>query len=87
MKKKIVVGGSIGAVFLLVLAMFPAVVSAQAIFSNKNIKELKNIENKDIEVVKKLFSFIWYPGELIDNIILFLVSWFLWFSLNHPPSS
>ena len=70
MKKKIVVGGSIGVVVLLMLAMFPAVVSAQTIESNESQRNvfqyfIEKIKNKNLDL-----------GGLIDAIRL-VIFWFI----------
>jgi len=71
MKRALIVGGSVGAVVLLVLAMFPTVVSSsvvkeqcidQSIYSDFNQGRLD-------ELLKKLEQ-SWIPGSLI---VLFLI--------------
>ena len=71
MNRKIIIGGSVGAVVLLVLTMFPTVVSSsvvkeqcidQSIYSDFNQGRLD-------ELLKKLEQ-SWIPGSLI---VLFLI--------------
>ena len=70
MKRTLVVGGSIGVVVLLMLAMFPAVVSAQTIESNESQRNvfqyfIEKIKNKNLDL-----------GGLIDAIRL-VIFWFI----------
>ena len=69
MKRSFVVGGTIGAVVLLVLAMFPSVVSAQ---SSTSIA--KDNGEEDIKEIQKLVPPGWYPGWLIDIMIILLIN-------------
>ena len=76
MKRSLIVGGSVGAVVILVLTMFPSVVSSsvvkercidQSIYSDFNQGELDELQKK--------LDQLWIPGSLIGlflilNIIL-----------------
>ena len=81
------VSGSIGAGVLLILALFPAVVSAQAINVNEKqtniFQQMKEkIKNTDWKTEVKLF---WFPGYLILSTILGLIILFLGLlSIGHP---
>ena len=67
MKRLLVVGGSIGASVILVLAMFPTVVSAQTVKSN----EMKtNIVQQIKERIKDL---VWEPGDIILTLIILMM--------------
>ena len=65
--RMMVVGGSIGAVALLVLAMFPTIVSAQTVKSNEirsNIfQHFKDRTNNNL----------WYPGYIFLYILNMLI--------------
>jgi len=87
MKRKLIFVGSVGAGILLVLAMFPTIVSAQAIKPNEiqtnilqQIKEkIKNNDWKpgDILNIKLLNDVIkdggWFPGMYLFSMIFGLI--------------
>ena len=75
MKKKIVVGGSIGAVVLLILAMFPSVVGAQTTTLIGKIIDSEIVDGENIKKVKKLVPPGWYLGVLF-NLLISLIIWF-----------
>jgi hypothetical protein len=79
MKKRIwVVGGSIGAVALLVLAMFPTIVGAQTVKPNESqVNIFQHIKNK-------IADRLWIPGELLAILFDILISFILWISVNWP---
>jgi len=73
MKRTLVVVGSTGVIFLLMLAMFPSIVSAQKVQLNERqtnaFQQIKNrIENK-----------LWEPGNFLDDImvLIFMIIWLL----------
>lgn len=74
MKKKLVVGGSVGAVVILILAAFPAVASAQTIKTNAINKiffeKPKNMNLGD------------YPGYWLETLIFIFIRLFIWFSMT-----
>lgn len=80
MKKRMIVGGSVGVVVLLVLTLFSAVVGAQA--TKATITELvsevqnKEIINEKMPLLQQIKAFTgnteWFPGYLILYIISIL---------------
>ncbi|MCX6666527.1 MAG: hypothetical protein NT038_10815 [Euryarchaeota archaeon] len=92
-RRILMVSGSIGAGVLLILALFPAVVSAQTINLNERqtnifqqIKEkIKNTDWKpgDILNIKLLKDAMkdsgWFPGLYLINMIIGLIELFLLF--------
>ncbi|MCX6665411.1 MAG: hypothetical protein NT038_05055 [Euryarchaeota archaeon] len=68
MKRRMwVVWGSVGAVVLLVLAMFPSAVGTQIVKSNeKRINLIQSIRDR-------ISKHEWAPGDIIMAIILFIV--------------
>jgi len=84
MKRIVVIGGSVGAVVLLVTSMFPTVVGAQT------TRSIEKSINSDI-IVGEIFSkqkciLDYPPGWWLGVLWDFLLSLILWFSFNHPPS-
>ena len=91
MKKKTwVIGGSVGAVVLLVLAMFPAIVSAHTTMSIGDIIDSEIIGGEKVNEQNNIFYKLcdWWPNDYWLHVLwLFLLRLILWFSFNHPPSS
>jgi len=81
MEKSIIIG-SMFAVVLLILAMFPTVVGVQTSTSIKKTINLKIIDAKDSKGMQKLLLSGWYPGWLFDIILLILIS--ILFSFSNP---
>ena len=77
MKRKLIVGGSVGAVVLLVLAMFPAVVSAQTDISVRNSIHSEFLDGIPINEEGKL-----PPPRYLSILWDILISLFLWFFIN-----
>jgi len=72
MKRSLIIGGSVGAVVLLVLAMFPSVVGAQKVKST-DICFYSIFLNEKKEKIGELHPLIWYPGKYIDILIWFVL--------------
>ncbi|MCX6665397.1 MAG: hypothetical protein NT038_04980 [Euryarchaeota archaeon] len=73
MGRRLVVVGVTGVIFLLILAMFPSIVSAQKVQLNETQKNVfqhfkDKIENK-----------LWEPGNFLDDImvLIFMIIWLL----------
>jgi hypothetical protein len=86
MKKKTwVIGGSVGAVFLLVLAMFPSVVGTHTMTTIGNIiySEIINGEkvNEQNNVLYKSYEW-WPPGYWLDVLWGLFLSFIYWFYTN-----
>lgn len=83
MKRLLVVGGSIGASMLIVLAMLPAVVSAQSLKTTLNDVQLKKSIDNRISLIQKTKTFTknaeWFPGYLLLYIlgILGVIWWYI----------
>ncbi|MFH1101169.1 MAG: hypothetical protein V1726_03935 [Methanobacteriota archaeon] len=92
MRRMLVVGGSVGAVAIIVLATFPNIISAQStktvikdVISNK---QSKNIFNEKLYIFQQIKTIItnanWFPGyillylliRIIGEMILWLISGF-----------
>ncbi|MCX6665038.1 MAG: hypothetical protein NT038_03100 [Euryarchaeota archaeon] len=87
MKKRTwIVGGSVGAGILLVLMSFNSVVASNVNIQSIN-KEKKTVESSKIfnNFYKNIFGYP--PGWFLGVLFAYLISWFLLFSFNHPPSS
>ncbi|MCX6664997.1 MAG: hypothetical protein NT038_02895 [Euryarchaeota archaeon] len=98
MKRCLVVGGSIGAVVLLVLVMFPSVVSVQATKTTINdmVSDIqsKNSLDERIQTVQHVIKSIaerdWTPGWFISGLLGFLlmfstaIIWFLFTGIWIP---
>ena len=68
MKRKLIVGGSIGAVVLLVLAMFPTVVGAQTTGVDQKIVQLQKTKNHLAEMDWGFGYFIKILLSLIEGL-------------------
>ena len=92
MKKKIVVGGSILAVIIFVLASFTSVANAQSVELSINERTSELLKSNDRsslnlkwEIIATLINNImkgnWYPGELIATIlwVIFILIVQFWF--------
>lgn len=74
------VGGSIGTGVLLILAFFPAVVSAHTTTSIKKIIESKSFSSLGKQ---KLKSFLyWEPGDFIGLLFTLFAGFLYWIFLN-----
>ena len=77
MNRKLVVGGSLGAVILLVLAMFPTVVGTQKKTSVSNSISSEFLNEVSLNEVGKL-----PPPRYLSILWDILISLFLWFFIN-----
>jgi len=84
MNRKIIIGGSVGAVVLLVLTMFPTVVCAQTLESTiagrthtiQQIEEMIAEEDRVLDRINDwIFSIlnIWGSGGFIEAIIIIII--------------
>ncbi|MFH1100835.1 MAG: hypothetical protein V1726_02205 [Methanobacteriota archaeon] len=74
MKKIVVVGGSIGAVIILLMMVFPTVGNAQTIKTNV-ISEIFFEKLKSLNLGD-------YPGYWLETLIFILIRLFVWFYAN-----
>lgn len=75
--KKIIMVGSIGAAVIIILAMFPAIVSAQTITHREsNIKVIQNIREKFVDKLQMSDGFI--------SDLFFLLTMILWLIFANP---
>ena len=84
MKEKIIAGGCLFAVFILLFASIPITAAVQTTTTKEKntgsnlFVNLKNLfENK-----KSLMQFDRYPGELIDMLINFILGFILWILIS-----
>jgi len=77
LNRKLVVGGSLGAVILLVLAMFPTVVGTQKKTSVSNSISSEFLNEVSLNEVGKL-----PPPRYLSILWDILISLFLWFFIN-----
>lgn len=85
MKKIIVMMGSIGAAFLLILAFFPSIVSAQSIHIENSDKLIANEKTNNGDIRNLFLHYLLNqkmhlvdPGWIIDLIINFLIRLVIW---------
>ena len=85
--KKIVVMGSIGAVVLIVLAVFPTTVTAQATPISKDIDSVvaklkaSKILNEKINIIQQIIKtkgIDWEPGWFLSALGGFILELFFW---------
>ncbi|MCX6665299.1 MAG: hypothetical protein NT038_04475 [Euryarchaeota archaeon] len=86
MKRSLSMGGSVGAVFLLVLASMSLCVCAQSTSINK-IAKSKIVTMKNMYWKEVLSQNMWYPGAGLALLFSIFLYFIVWWGINHhtPP--